>query len=241
MRRSHRTLTSLLAHSWHACLGGRGQSDAGRRSAARTGRRGVRRRRVPRRCRRAVARPGVPVRPRRARHPPAGDERLRGVPHPARGRRAHAGPDVDGQGRRGGRGRGPRPRRRRLPAQALRVCRAARPYPRPAAPCRWPSDRRHGDGRRGCRSTSPSDGVRSATASSTSRRGSSRCSRRSCDVAASRLRRSELFDLVWGAEHPGLSNVVDVYVGYLRRKLDLADTDAGRIETVRGIGYRMVA
>jgi len=55
------------------------------------------------------------------------------------------------------------------------------------------------------------------------------------------LRRSELFDLVWGAEHPGLSNVVDVYVGYLRRKLDLADTDAGRIETVRGIGYRMVA
>ena len=55
------------------------------------------------------------------------------------------------------------------------------------------------------------------------------------------LRRSELFDLVWGAEHPGLSNVVDVYVGYLRRKLELADTDVGRIETVRGIGYRMVA
>jgi two-component system, OmpR family, response regulator len=55
------------------------------------------------------------------------------------------------------------------------------------------------------------------------------------------LRRSELFDLVWGSEHPGMSNVVDVYVGYLRRKLDLDDTAAGRIETVRGIGYRMVA
>lgn len=55
------------------------------------------------------------------------------------------------------------------------------------------------------------------------------------------VRRSELFDLVWGAEHPGLSNVVDVYVGYLRRKLDLGGTDVGRIETVRGIGYRMVA
>ena len=39
-----------------------------------------------------------------------------------------------------------------------------------------------------------------------------------------------LFDLVWGAEHPGMSNVVDVYVGYLRRKLDLDGTAAGRIE-----------
>ena len=39
-----------------------------------------------------------------------------------------------------------------------------------------------------------------------------------------------------------MSNVVDVYVGYLRRKLDLADDDVrSRIETVRGIGYRMVA
>ena len=46
------------------------------------------------------------------------------------------------------------------------------------------------------------------------------------------LRRSELFDLVWGAEHPGLSNVVDVYVGYLRRKLDL-DDDAVRADRDR--------
>ena len=53
------------------------------------------------------------------------------------------------------------------------------------------------------------------------------------------LTRAELFDRVWGADHPGVSNVVDVYVGYLRRKLD--GSGASRIETVRGIGYRAVA
>ena len=57
------------------------------------------------------------------------------------------------------------------------------------------------------------------------------------------LTRAELFDRVWGADHPGVSNVVDVYIGYLRRKLDApgAAAAASRIETVRGIGYRAVA
>ena len=57
------------------------------------------------------------------------------------------------------------------------------------------------------------------------------------------LTRSELFDRVWGSDHPGVSNVVDVYIGYLRRKLDEPGSPAGvsRIETVRGIGYRAVA
>jgi two-component system OmpR family response regulator len=53
--------------------------------------------------------------------------------------------------------------------------------------------------------------------------------------------RTELFELVWGSDHGGSSNVVDVYVGYVRRKLSLDDGANVRIETVRGIGYRMVA
>jgi DNA-binding response OmpR family regulator len=45
---------------------------------------------------------------------------------------------------------------------------------------------------------------------------------------------------VWGFEAQSGGNLVEVYVGRLRRKLD--DTDAGRfISTVRGIGYRFEA
>ncbi len=47
------------------------------------------------------------------------------------------------------------------------------------------------------------------------------------------LSRSQLLDQVWGYDHDPGSNVVDVYVGYLRRKLG---DDA--IATVRGMGYR---
>ncbi|TDB82339.1 response regulator transcription factor [Micromonospora sp. KC721] len=48
------------------------------------------------------------------------------------------------------------------------------------------------------------------------------------------LSREQLLDRVWGLAHDPGSNVVDVYIGYLRRKLtpDL-------INTVRGIGYRL--
>ena len=53
------------------------------------------------------------------------------------------------------------------------------------------------------------------------------------------LTRRELLDLVWGADHDAASNVVDVYVGYLRRKL-AAVTDEPVLETVRGVGYRVV-
>jgi len=47
------------------------------------------------------------------------------------------------------------------------------------------------------------------------------------------LSQNQLLDQVWGYDHDPGSNVVEVYVGYLRRKLrpDL-------IETVRGAGYR---
>mgnify|MGYP005809711783 CR=1 FL=1 len=50
------------------------------------------------------------------------------------------------------------------------------------------------------------------------------------------LSREQLLSTVWGFDHDPGSNVVDVYVGYLRRKLGQQ-----AIETVRGVGYRLVA
>jgi DNA-binding response OmpR family regulator len=48
------------------------------------------------------------------------------------------------------------------------------------------------------------------------------------------LSREQLLSRVWGFDFDGGSNVVDVYVRYLRRKLG-----ADVIETVRGMGYRL--
>jgi DNA-binding response OmpR family regulator len=48
------------------------------------------------------------------------------------------------------------------------------------------------------------------------------------------LSREQLLSHVWGYDYDPGSNVVDVYVGYLRKKLG-----EGRIVTVRGMGYRM--
>lgn len=52
------------------------------------------------------------------------------------------------------------------------------------------------------------------------------------------LTRPELRDRVWGGDYDTDSNVVDVYVGYLRKKLG---EHGAMIETVRGVGYRMVS
>jgi len=49
------------------------------------------------------------------------------------------------------------------------------------------------------------------------------------------LSREQLLSIVWGYDFDPGSNVVDVYVGYLRRKLGV-----GTIDTVRGMGYRFV-
>ena len=48
----------------------------------------------------------------------------------------------------------------------------------------------------------------------------------------------EILDNVWDAHYDGDDNVVEVYVGYLRRKID---QPYGRkaVETVRGVGYRL--
>ena len=48
------------------------------------------------------------------------------------------------------------------------------------------------------------------------------------------LSREQLLDHVWGYDFDPGSNVVDVYVGYLRRKLGTS-----AISTVRGVGYRL--
>jgi two-component system, OmpR family, response regulator len=50
------------------------------------------------------------------------------------------------------------------------------------------------------------------------------------------LSREQLLSHVWGYDFDPGSNVVDVYVGYLRRKLG-----SERFETVRGMGYRLRA
>jgi DNA-binding response OmpR family regulator len=48
------------------------------------------------------------------------------------------------------------------------------------------------------------------------------------------MTRQQLLDLVWGYDYDPGSNIVDVYVGYLRKKLGNES-----IETVRGMGYRL--
>jgi len=52
--------------------------------------------------------------------------------------------------------------------------------------------------------------------------------------------RQQILDAVWGAEPDVYSNVVDLYVHYLRRKLgELGRAD--RLRTVRGVGYMLRA
>jgi two-component system OmpR family response regulator len=50
------------------------------------------------------------------------------------------------------------------------------------------------------------------------------------------LSRPAILEHVWDYNYDGISNVVDVYVGYLRRKLEQPPGQV-RIRTVRGVGY----
>lgn len=52
------------------------------------------------------------------------------------------------------------------------------------------------------------------------------------------LSREQILSAVWGYEHDPATNVVDVYVGYLRRKLGSPE-DPAPIHTVRAVGYRL--
>ncbi len=53
------------------------------------------------------------------------------------------------------------------------------------------------------------------------------------------LSRHTILENVWESFYDGDPNVVEVYVGYLRRKL-LQSASSPRIETLRGVGYRIV-
>ncbi len=59
--------------------------------------------------------------------------------------------------------------------------------------------------------------------------------RRAPDVVA----KHELLDNVWGIDFDGDPNIVEVYIGYLRRKID-RPFGTETVRTVRGIGYQLV-
>lgn len=50
------------------------------------------------------------------------------------------------------------------------------------------------------------------------------------------LSREKIENAIWNYDYDGYSNMVDVYIRYLRRKID-SDNDLKIISTVRGIGY----
>jgi two-component system OmpR family response regulator len=82
------------------------------------------------------------------------------------------------------------------------------------------------------------------------------CARRDCPIALTRrefallealLRREggvaskqELLNDVWGTDFVGDPNIVEVYAGYLRRKID-SPFGTHSLVTVRGAGYRLVS
>jgi DNA-binding response OmpR family regulator len=52
------------------------------------------------------------------------------------------------------------------------------------------------------------------------------------------LSREQILSAVWGYRHDPQTNIVDVYIGYLRRKL-AAPGNPAPILTVRSVGYRL--
>jgi two-component system, OmpR family, response regulator len=54
--------------------------------------------------------------------------------------------------------------------------------------------------------------------------------------ANSTLSKTEILSVVWGSDFDGDQNIVEVYVGYLRKKIDISH-EPSVIRTVRGFGY----
>ena len=135
--------------------------------------------------------------------------------------------------------RGARHRRRRLPREAVRV-RGAAGAPARAGPARRARAARPCSRSATCGSTRRPARSGAADARSSSRPRSSRCSRRSCAGPARCFRACTCSSTPGTSPTTNRSNVVDVYVRHLRRKID---EPFGRrsLETVRGAGYRLRA
>jgi DNA-binding response OmpR family regulator len=54
------------------------------------------------------------------------------------------------------------------------------------------------------------------------------------------LSREQILRAVWGYDHDPGTNIVDVYIGYLRRKLTIGQR-AVPITTIRSVGFRFDA
>ncbi len=54
------------------------------------------------------------------------------------------------------------------------------------------------------------------------------------------LRREELLDKIWGYEFFGETRTVDVHIRYLRKKLYNGVSEEKCIETIRGVGYKLI-
>ena len=80
--------------------------------------------------------------------------------------------------------------------------------------------------------------VSAATPRSSSRRGSSRCSSSSCGAPARCCSKQDILEHVWDFAYDGDPNIVEVYVGQLRRRIDEPFGRAS-LQTVRGVGYRL--
>jgi two-component system, OmpR family, response regulator MprA len=50
------------------------------------------------------------------------------------------------------------------------------------------------------------------------------------------MERGQILSQVWGYNFVGDDNIIEVYVGYLRKKIE-ADGEPRLIQTVRGVGY----
>jgi DNA-binding response OmpR family regulator len=105
------------------------------------------------------------------------------------------------------------------------------------------------EGGDGSESTLEAAGIRLNLVNREARRGqcTARLSERESELLAYLLRnsgrvctRAEIMARAWGYKHDSGTNVVQVYVGYLRRKLALPGSPAP-IETVRSVGYRLRA